>query len=170
MNHSNPNLVDLGPSPSLDSLANPHSQALLNHVKARSARNKFAAPLFVPWSERLNVAAYRHGGPALEDILPFLGSKKAGELPPGATPEADEDKLENNSSTSVALQELGEQPTTRKRASWEEWDEVVNIDAVLRKYGKEKRELIFPPQTLLPDSPHSLPTLTSYSGIPAREG
>jgi hypothetical protein len=144
-NSLNPNLIDLGPSSSLDPLANPHSQALLKHVKGKSLQNRFTAPLFVPWSESLNTAAHRQGGPALEDVLPFLAPKEAGSLPADALPAARDNQSAETPKNALVTQEPGGRPTTFQRASWEEWDEVVNIDAVLRRYTTEKREPAFRP-------------------------
>lgn len=134
----NPNLIDLGPSSSLDPLANPHSQALLKHVDAKMMRNRYTAPLFVPWSESLNTAAYRQGGPALEDVLRFLTAKKAGDLPADGLPEAGE--AGENAGNALVTRGPAGGATTFKRATWDEFDEVVNIDAVLRRYTTEKRE------------------------------
>ncbi|CCA71522.1 hypothetical protein PIIN_05459 [Serendipita indica DSM 11827] len=67
-------------------------------------------PLFVPWSKKLDESALQQGGPALEDVLAFLGTG------PPATASAP-----------------GEGDTTPK-ASWDEFDEAVNIDAVLKKW------------------------------------
>jgi hypothetical protein len=144
-NSLNPNLIDLGPSSSLDPLANPHSQALLKHVEGKLLQNRFTAPLFVPWSESLNTATYRQGGPALEDVLPFLAPKEAGSLPADALPVARDNQSAETPKNALVTQEPAGRPTTFQRASWEEWDEVVNIDAVLRRYTTEKREPAFRP-------------------------
>jgi hypothetical protein len=143
-NSSNPNFIDLGPSSSLNPLANPHSQALLKHVEGKMLRNRFTAPLFVPWSESLNTAAYRQGGPALEDVLPFLAPKEPGSLPAGALPAAGDDQSAETPRNALVTREPAG-PTTFQRASWDEWDEVVNIDAVLRRYTTEKREPVVLP-------------------------
>jgi len=99
-------------------------------------RNKVAAPLFVPWSERLNVSAYQQGGPALEDILAFLSSKKKEERAAGNGSRTGE-----HLSNALTIEGLEERAKLVQKASWEEFDEVVNIDAVLRKYDNGKRKI-----------------------------
>lgn len=131
---SNPGIVDLGPSTKLDPLSNSDSQALLKRVDTKQN----TSPLFVPWSESLNAAANRKGGPSMEDVLPFLASKQARDHIANAIVEEEASKDSEKPSTELTKGESSV-PTTFKKASWDEWDEPVNIDAVVRKYGNDKR-------------------------------
>lgn len=111
----------MGPSTSLDPTSSPSTQAMLRRIQAESSsasakrqgsRNDdptSISPLFMPWSEKLDEAAVRKGGPALEDVLSFLGEENRGEKGKGGAKES-------------------------QKASWEEYDEAINIDAVVRKW------------------------------------
>lgn len=131
---SSPGVIDLGPSSALDPLANPNSQALLKRVEG-NAQKQNMSPLFVPWSEKLNVASYQKGGPSLADILSFLGPKNPEGHSGDPSSEPDGDKTSSNELTASASETSS---MTVKKATWEEFDEPVNIDAVVRKFGDNR--------------------------------
>ncbi len=74
----------------------------------------------------------------MEDVLPFLASKQARDHIANAIVEEEASKDSEKPSTELTKGESSV-PTTFKKASWDEWDEPVNIDAVVRKYGNDKR-------------------------------
>ncbi|KAG8778826.1 hypothetical protein FRC15_010542 [Serendipita sp. 397] len=91
-------------------------------------------PLFIPWSDTLHKAAYRKGGPALENVLAFLEKKTLQPSPEisaaGSTTQVSLSGLEN-SSVSTAIPQ---------QASWSEFDEAVSIDAVLKPWTSDRGE------------------------------
>jgi hypothetical protein len=129
--------VDMGPSTSLDPMSNPSTQDMLRRIQIESEKLKKGkgkatnigegsiSPLFMPWSEKLDEKAFMNGGPGLEDVLPFLeGTKLKGQGPTsgvGGQNDADDGAKEK---TDSAVQ----------KATWTEFDEPINIDAVVRKW------------------------------------
>ena len=77
-------------------------------------------PLFVPWSKKLDELSVRQGGPALEDVLGFLGT---------AHPTAD---------ANAAASATGDPDAEMLRASWDDFDEAVNIDGIVKKWGTKE--------------------------------
>ncbi|KAG8803296.1 hypothetical protein FRC17_006211, partial [Serendipita sp. 399] len=113
---------------------------------ADDERPNAITPLFVPWSETLNKAAYRKGGPALEDVLAFLEQKtfQPDLRPPATTPSGSRDVPDPNTAA------------VSPKASWEEFDEAVSIDAVLKPW---KTSRVFLPSPVHSGGPYLRPRL-----------
>ncbi|PVF96596.1 hypothetical protein CPB86DRAFT_798781 [Serendipita vermifera] len=140
---------DLGPTTRYDPTWNEASQDMLRQIDQEKggSKGKNVSPLFMPWSDKLNELAYRKGGSSLEDLLPFFSSldireegifKNSSSTP--ALGKADGKVLVQSKSSNAE----GPLPMSHK-ATWEEFDEPVSIDAVIRQWDMNKVFLPAPP-------------------------
>lgn len=143
--------VDMGPSTSLDPMSNPSTQHMLRRIQIESENLKKGkgkatnigegsiSPLFIPWSEKLDEKAFMNGGPGLEDVLPFLEGLKLKDQGPTSGvggPNDDEDGSKEKSGSAV------------QKATWTEFDEPINIDAVVRKWETNQCQFFILPEFL----------------------
>jgi hypothetical protein len=122
---------------------------MIDQTKDKS-RSKNVSPLFMPWSDKLNESAYRKGGSGLEDLLPFFSSLDIGgegifrgsSSAATRSPSDEEDSFaEQNLGSKALVQSKSSGPSplpTFQKATWEEFDEPVNIDAVIRQWDSNK--------------------------------